>query len=81
MSVRAHFNYHSWESVDLPHDWAIKGPSQKGWDASVGGGMGRLPSPGVAWYRKKLVVPLCVGTGVLLWEKSNWLKTTYELNL
>ena len=44
--------------MNLPHDWAIKGPFYEGWDAEVGGGMGRLPSPGVAWYRKKLDIPL-----------------------
>ena len=47
-----------WDRVNLPHDWAIKGPFMQGWNAEVGGGMGRLPSPGVAWYRKKLVIPL-----------------------
>ncbi len=25
--------------------------------AVVGGGMGRLPSPGVAWYRRKINIP------------------------
>jgi beta-galactosidase len=55
--VQSDFNDRSWESVNLPHDWAIKGPFLKGWDAEVGGGMGRLPSPGVAWYRKKLDIP------------------------
>lgn len=52
--VQAHFNDASWEQVTLPHDWAIKGPFMQGRDAAVGGGMARLPSPGVAWYRKKL---------------------------
>lgn len=47
----------SWEQIDLPHDWAIQGPFCEGWRAPVGGGMGRLPSPGVAWYRKKLDLP------------------------
>jgi beta-galactosidase len=55
--VQGDFNDHSWERVNLPHDWAIKGPFLKGWDAEVGGSMGRLPSPGVAWYRKKLDIP------------------------
>lgn len=45
-----------WEKVSLPHDWAIKGPFYEGQDAEVGGGMGRLPSHGVAWYRKKLEI-------------------------
>ncbi|MBN1763786.1 MAG: family 43 glycosylhydrolase [Sedimentisphaerales bacterium] len=55
--VQGDFDESSWESVDLPHDWAIKGPFYKGWNTAVGGGMGRLPSPGVAWYRKKLDIP------------------------
>ncbi len=44
----------SWEKVDLPHDWAIRGPFQQGRESEVDGGMGRLPVNGVAWYRKKL---------------------------
>jgi beta-galactosidase len=55
--VQNDFDDSSWESVNLPHDWAIKGPFQKGWGAEVGGSMGRLPSPGVGWYRKKLDIP------------------------
>ncbi len=55
--VRAGFDDASWEVVNLPHDWAIKGPFRPGHDPEVGGGMGRLPSPGVAWYRKKLDIP------------------------
>jgi beta-galactosidase len=55
--VKNNFNDSSWESVDLPHDWAIKGPFFKGPNPEVDGGMGRLPSSGVAWYRKKLDIP------------------------
>jgi beta-galactosidase len=55
--VRSDFNDGSWSIVNLPHDWAIGGPFLKGQDSDVGGGMGRLPSPGVAWYRKKLEIP------------------------
>lgn len=55
--VRPDFDDSSWEKVNLPHDWAIKGPFYEGWEAEVGGGMGRLPSHGVAWYRKKLFIP------------------------
>jgi beta-galactosidase len=55
--VQGDFDDSSWEIVDLPHDWAIKGPFIEGPDAEVGGGMGRLPSPGVAWYRRKLDIP------------------------
>lgn len=56
--VLGNFDDRGWETVNLPHDWAIKGPFQKGEDAEVGGGMGRLPSNGVAWYRKKLDIPV-----------------------
>ncbi|HCX21762.1 MAG: beta-galactosidase [Flammeovirgaceae bacterium] len=52
--VRSGFDDSHWESVTLPHDWAIKGPFYQGWNTPVGGGMGRLPSPGIAWYRKKI---------------------------
>lgn len=52
--VQFDFNDSSWEKVTLPHDWAIKGPFTEGPNSEVNGGMGRLPSHGVAWYRKKL---------------------------
>jgi beta-galactosidase len=55
--VQGGFDDAGWEAVDLPHDWAIRGPFLEGPNAEVGGGMGRLPSPGVAWYRKKLDIP------------------------
>ena len=55
--VQGNFDDSSWKKVNLPHDWAIKGPFQKGENTEVGGGMGRLPSNGVAWYRKKLDIP------------------------
>ena len=65
--VQGNFDDSSWEKVNLPHDWAIKGPFQKGGNAEVGGGMGRLPSNGVAWYRKKLDIPASdVGKSVFL---------------
>src|SRR5687768_7678498 len=52
--VQNNFNDNAWEQVNLPHDWAIKGPFYKEDNAIVGGGMGRLPVHGVAWYRRKL---------------------------
>jgi beta-galactosidase len=55
--VRPDFDDSTWERINLPHDWAIKGPFLSGWGAEVGGGMGRLPSPGVAWYRKTIEIP------------------------
>lgn len=55
--VQNDFDDSGWETVELPHDWAIGGPFMAGDDAPVGGGMGRLPSPGVAWYRRTLDIP------------------------
>ncbi|GGF24782.1 beta-galactosidase [Hymenobacter cavernae] len=55
--VQPRFNDQAWESVNLPHDWAIKGPFYVGEGVPIGGGMGRLPVQGVAWYRKKLQIP------------------------
>ena len=55
--VQGNFDDSRWEKVNLPHDWAIKGPFQSGPNPEVGGGMGRLPVNGVAWYRKKLDIP------------------------
>ena len=52
--VKNDFDDHAWELVNLPHDWAIKGPFYKEANAEVGGGMGRLPVQGVAWYRRKI---------------------------
>src|SRR5664280_1643029 len=51
--VQPGFDDSSWRRVDLPHDWAIEGP----FITEGGGGMGRLPSPGVGGYRKKLSIP------------------------
>jgi len=56
--VQNNFDDRKWASVHLPHDWAIKGPFYTEPNAIVGGGMGRLPVQGVAWYRRKLDIPL-----------------------
>lgn len=55
--VKEDFQDKSWERVNLPHDWAIKEAFYSGDKPEVGGGMGRLPSQGVAWYRKKISIP------------------------
>lgn len=52
--VQNNFDDQTWEPVNLPHDWAIKGPFYEGENVPVGGGMGRLPIQGVAWYRRKI---------------------------
>ena len=54
--VQNTFHDDAWKSLDLPHDWAIDGPFYKGYNTVIGGGMGRLPIQGVAWYRKKIDV-------------------------
>ena len=55
--VQAGFDDSAWEPVMLPHDWAIAGPFYTGDKPEVGGGMARLPSQGVAWYRRRLDIP------------------------
>ena len=55
--VQANFDDSDWEQVTLPHDWAIEGPFFTGDEPEVGGGMGRLPNHGVAWYRRTLDIP------------------------
>ncbi len=51
--ITATFDDSSWRKVDVPHDYAIEGP----FSTSGGGGMGRLPSAGVVWYRRNLSIP------------------------
>jgi len=60
-----------WETVTVPHDWAIKGPFDKEIDAQKvkvqqdmdkeaqlrTGRTGALPHIGVGWYRKTFTVP------------------------
>ncbi|MCC4601639.1 beta-galactosidase GalB [Xanthomonas melonis] len=52
--VQADFDDSRWQQVELPHDWAIAGPFLA--DGPYGG-MGRLPSWGVGWYRRTLDIP------------------------
>jgi beta-galactosidase len=51
--VQPGFDDSSWRQINLPHDWAIEGPFTR----AGGGGMGRLPTAGVGWYRTKLDIP------------------------
>lgn len=52
--VQAGFDDRGWRAVDLPHDWAIAGPFLT---EGPHGGMGRLPSWGIGWYRRQLDIP------------------------
>ncbi|KAF2181136.1 glycoside hydrolase family 2 protein [Zopfia rhizophila CBS 207.26] len=54
--VQETFDDSAWEAVNLPHDWAIKGPFYTEDNAVVGGGMGRLPVQGISWYRRELTM-------------------------
>jgi beta-galactosidase len=51
--IAAGFDDTSWQKVNLPHDCAIEGP----FTTSISGSTGRLPAPGIAWYRKNLNIP------------------------
>jgi beta-galactosidase len=51
--VQASFDDGTWDQVNLPHDWAIKGPFNA---PNINGGMGRLPVDGVGWYRRNLTI-------------------------
>ncbi len=53
--VQADFDDSHWQQVELPHDWAIAGPFLV---EGPYGGMGRLPSWGIGWYRKRLDIPV-----------------------
>ncbi len=54
--VQNNFKDQEWQLVNLPHDWAIDQPFYTEDKAIIGGGMGRLPVHGVAWYRKKISI-------------------------
>lgn len=52
--AQATFDDSAWETLDLPHDWAVAGPFYNTTNAVIGGAMGRLPIHGTAWYRRKI---------------------------
>jgi beta-galactosidase len=49
----AGFDDSGWRSLDLPHDWGIEGPFTDEVDSAEG----RLPFPGIGWYRKRFKAP------------------------
>lgn len=65
------FNDSKWESVTVPHDWAIKGPFNKEIDKQTvaivqngeevatekTGRTGALPYIGIGWYRNQFFIP------------------------
>lgn len=65
--VQNNFDNSKWQLVNLPHDWAIQGLFYEGNNPVVGGGMGRLPSQGIAWYRRKInITPADKGKSIYL---------------
>ena len=46
------FDDNSWESLNVPHDWAISGP----FNENEPGHTGKLPWKGEGWYRKTFTV-------------------------
>jgi len=48
------FNDAAWRSLNLPHDWSIELPFDKGSPTGTGGGALR---GGIGWYRKTFVMP------------------------
>ncbi|MFD0990981.1 beta-galactosidase GalB [Mariniflexile jejuense] len=70
-AFQVNFNDSKWETVTVPHDWAIKGPFDKDIDKQVvaitqngekvasekTGRTGSLPHIGTAWYRNKFTLP------------------------
>ncbi|SFZ94072.1 protein of unknown function [Flaviramulus basaltis] len=47
------FNAETWKTVNLPHDWSIKGQLSP----TLASGTGYLPG-GIGWYRKSIDIPL-----------------------
>ncbi len=51
-AATVNFDDSSWETVTVPHDWAISGP----FNEAEPGFTGKLPWKGEGWYRKKFMV-------------------------
>lgn len=62
-AAQADFDDSSWQSVTVPHDWAISGP----FDPKEHGFSAKLPWKGVGWYRKTFTLdPADAGRRVYL---------------
>lgn len=53
-AIEVDYDDSNWESVDLPHDWAISGPFAP---LKSSGNTGKLPWRGEGWYRKSFDLP------------------------
>jgi beta-galactosidase len=58
-AAAAGFDDRAWRKLDLPHDWAVEQPFDKGGSFSHGfKAIGRnFPAASVGWYRKKIFIP------------------------
>ncbi len=52
-AFRKDFDDSKWQTVTIPHDWAIAGP----FDKNGNGNTAKLPWKGEGWYRYKLNIP------------------------
>lgn len=52
-AAKIDFDDSKWQSITLPHDWAISGP----FIMEGNGNTGKLPWKGEGWYRKSLDIP------------------------
>ena len=50
---KADFQDQQWRVIKLPHDWGIEGPIRQ----DLPGRTGKLPWPGIGWYRKQFDLP------------------------
>ena len=59
--INPKFDDSGWERIDLPHDWAVELPFEKGSDMSHGyKPLGAyFPGNSVGWYRKTFSLPEC----------------------
>ncbi len=53
LAFQENYDDSQWQSVSVPHDWAIAGPVQPGGDPNTG----KLPWKGEGWYRLEIDVP------------------------
>ena len=51
-ATRANYDDARWRALNLPHDWGVEGD----FDINLPGDTGKLPWPGVGWYRKTFEV-------------------------
>ena len=53
LAYQAEFDDSDWQTVPIPHDWAIAGP----FITNGNGDTGKLPWKGEGWYRKRVMIP------------------------